>query len=113
MKARERAKEENKARVKESKSERGGERETFVSVFASRESERKEEKVKRRMRALSPAVPARQVPLAFPCVNYTCKAIITLLGLPLTGKMKAAYSSARLSHRLKIIVFLLHFHRPR
>lgn len=48
MKARERAKEENKACVKESKSERGGERETFVSVFASRESERATSRERRR-----------------------------------------------------------------
>lgn len=48
MKARERAKEENKARVKESKSERGGERETFVSVFASREREKVTSRKRRR-----------------------------------------------------------------
>lgn len=47
--------------MKESKSERGGARETFVSVFASRKGERervtsrREEKLKRRMSALPPA----------------------------------------------------------
>lgn len=53
-------KEENKARVKESKSERGGARETFVSVFASRKEEREsdiqktDEKLKRRLSARLP-----------------------------------------------------------
>ncbi len=77
-----RAKEENKARVKESKSERGGARETFVSVFASRKGERErvtsrrsEEMLKRRM--------------SYVLITHV-RPIITLQGHPLTGKMKAA-----------------------
>lgn len=74
--------------MKESKSERGGARETFVSVFASRKGERervtsrREEKLEKNERASSRA-PAHVL------ITHV-RPIITLQEHLLTGKMKAA-----------------------
>ncbi len=60
---------------------------------------------------------ARFLPRAFPCVNYTRKAYYNPARTPADweneGGRLERLSSARLSHRLKIIVSLLHVHRPR